>query len=52
MLGMLMPQITPLLTLTLVCTWYEEATPQGHYNKFPKARFAPNPYLQHRSTYF
>ena len=28
-LGMLMPQAIPLLTLTLVCIWYEESTPQG-----------------------
>ena len=26
-LCMLMPQIIPLLILTLVCTWYEESTP-------------------------
>ena len=28
---MLMPQlkIIPLLTLTLICTWYEESTPLG-----------------------
>ena len=28
-LCMLKPQIIPLLTLTLVCTWYEESTPGG-----------------------
>ena len=27
MLGMLMSQTIPLLTLTLVCMWYEESTP-------------------------
>ena len=25
----LMPQIIPLLTLTLVCMWYEKSTPRG-----------------------
>ena len=26
----LIPEIVPLLTLMLLCTWYEESTPKGH----------------------
>jgi hypothetical protein len=27
---MLKPQLIPLLTLTSICTWSEESTPQAH----------------------
>ena len=28
----LMPQVIPLFTLTLVCTWYEESNPQDAFS--------------------
>jgi hypothetical protein len=38
-----MPQITPLLTLTLIHTWYEESPPPGVFNELLSA---PNNYRQ------